>query len=82
MQYRPRPLQLRNELHQKDLRINLILLQILGPENEVYLEADTFLALFLIVGFHVSEASQTRRRVDIPRIRPCRKVDYSQFIRI
>ena len=51
------PLQYSDELHQKDLRIMPVLLHIQGPENEAVLEADTFLALFLIVGFRVSEAS-------------------------
>ena len=47
------PLQYASELHQKDLRINLVLLHIWDPENEAVLRADTFLALFLIVGIHV-----------------------------
>ena len=45
------PLQQTDELHQKDLRINLYLLQILGPGIEVISAADTFLALSLIVAF-------------------------------
>ena len=46
-----RPLHASVELHQKDLRINMVLLQIQGPENEADLRADTNLALFLIVAF-------------------------------
>ena len=42
------------ELHQKDLRINLVFLQILGPGIELILQADTFLALSLIVGISLS----------------------------
>ena len=42
------------------------------PENEVYLQADTFRALSLIVGFMVSGGSYGRRRVDIPVKRPCK----------
>ena len=47
--YRPPPFQQRDELHQKDLRINLDFLHILGPGYEGYLQADMFLALSLIV---------------------------------
>ena len=50
-------LQRNTELHQKDLRIMSVLLQILGPENQRYLRADMFLALSLIVRFHVSRRS-------------------------
>ena len=52
-------LQRNNELHQKDLRINLKYGSILGPESEVILGADTFLALFLIVVFHAWEGATT-----------------------
>ena len=49
----PAPLQYSVELHQKDLRILLVLLQILGPGLRSYLEADTFLALSLVVAIWV-----------------------------
>ena len=39
-----------DELHQKDLRKVVYFLQIWGPENEVYSQADMFPALSLIVG--------------------------------
>ena len=68
----PSRLQLATELHQKDLRKVAVLLQIWGPENEAVSEADTFLALFLIVGFYVSAGSNKRRRVHIPVKRPCK----------
>ena len=68
-------LQQRAELHQKDLRISLYLVHIQGPENEADLRADMFLALFLIVAFYASGPSHLRRRVDIPRIRPCQITD-------
>ena len=55
--YSANPLQHADELHQKDLRKLPYFLHILGPGTEVYLQADTFLALSLVVGFHVSEAS-------------------------
>ena len=51
------PLQQMSELHQKDLRINPLYLHILGPGSEGYLRADTFLALFLVVGFSVPRPS-------------------------
>ena len=51
------PLQRDTELHQKDLRINPYLVQIQGPGIRPYLQADTFLALFLIVVFYVSRGS-------------------------
>ena len=51
------PFHSRVELHQKDLRILPVFLHILGPGNQLYLEADTFLALFLIVVFSVSRGS-------------------------
>ena len=51
------PLQRADELHQKDLRINQYLVHFWDPENEAVSEADTFLALFLIVGFSVSQGS-------------------------
>ena len=69
------------QLHQKDLRINLELVQILGPGNQWYLEADTNLALSLIVGFYVSRGSIMVRRVVISVKRPCRKVYKSQNVR-
>ena len=59
------------ELHQKDLRINLKSVQISGPENELFLEADTNLALSLIVRFYVSRGSIMVRRVVILYPRPC-----------
>ena len=68
------------ELHQKDLRIIPGFLQILGPENEGILRADTFLALFLIVGIYVPGPSLMARRVDIQYPRPCQMNDYSQFM--
>ena len=46
------PLHRNLELHQKDLRINLKYVQILGPGYEVILRADMFLALSLIVLFY------------------------------
>ena len=70
------------ELHQKDLRINSKTGHILGPEIEVILEADTFLALSLIVEFMVSGGSYCRRRVDNPVIRPCKVLEITQFLRI
>ena len=76
------PLQLAIELHQKDLRINPVLVHIWDPENEAVLRADMFLALFLIVRFYVSRGSYCRRRVDIPVIRPCQLLDLSQNLRI
>ena len=77
-----RPLQLSTELHQKDLRINLKTGHILGPGTEAILEADTNLALSLIVAFSASDGSISRRRVDIPVITPCRKVEITQNVRI
>ena len=47
------PLQHDDELHQKDLRINLEIGHIWDPENEAYLRADMFLALSLIVAVYV-----------------------------
>ena len=76
------PLQRDTELHQKDLRINLETVQILGPGTEVILEADTNLALSLIVRFYASDGSITARRVDIQYPRPCRKVEITQNVRI
>ena len=55
--YRPSPLQYSDELHQKDLRINLFLGHIWAPENELFLGPDTFLALSLIVAKTVSRGS-------------------------
>ena len=49
LRYTGRPFHRADELHQKDLRINLIFLQILGLRTEGILRADTFLALSLIV---------------------------------
>ena len=46
------PLQFQGELHQKDLRINLKTVQILGLRMRPVLEADTFLALSLIVAIY------------------------------
>ena len=59
------------ELHQKDLRINLDFLQFLGPGNRGIPEADTFLALSLIVVNSMPRDPFTARRVDIPVIWPC-----------
>ena len=73
------PFHSRAELHQKDLRIIRYFLQILGPGNEVNSQADTFLALSLIVAFYVPMASFSARRVDIQYPRPCQITDYSQF---
>ena len=70
--YRDTPLQYTAELHQKDLRINLVLVHILGLRMRHVLRADTFLALFLIVGFYVSRGSLLPRRVVISVIRPCK----------
>ena len=50
-------LQLADELHQKDLRIMPVLVQIWAPENEAVLEADTILALSLIVAISLSRGS-------------------------
>ena len=69
------PLQLADELHQKDLRINLKYCHILGPETEADLRADMFLALSLIVPFNVPRDPYTDRRVDIPVKRPCELLD-------
>ena len=77
-----RPLQYGSELHQKDLRINLVLVHILGPETELFYEADTFLALSLIVANSMPRDPFSRRRVDIPVIRPCKLSDLSQNVRI
>ena len=60
-----------SELHQKDLRINLKSVHFWDPEYELFLRADTKLALSLIVGFYVSRGSITGRRVDIQYPRPC-----------
>ena len=57
LRYTKQPLQYNDELHQKDLRINPESVHILGPENELFLRADTKLALSLIVAFYVSRAS-------------------------
>ena len=57
MPYPVPPFHHASELHQKDLRIIPVFLHISGPGNQWYLEADTFLALFLIVGFHVPRPS-------------------------
>ena len=78
--YSYRPLQHSIELHQKDLRIMTLFLHILGPGNEGISEADTFLALSLIVPLSVYRDPYTARRVDIPYPRPCGKVINSQFI--
>ena len=51
------PLQHGVELHQKDLRINLVLVHFWDPEIKLFLRADMFLALILIVGFPVSRTS-------------------------
>ena len=51
------PLQRTTELHQKDLRIIALFLQISGSRNKGILEADTLLALSLIVAFSVSDGS-------------------------
>ena len=80
LRYSYRPLQQLVELHQKDLRINLVLGHFLGLRIRHVLRADTFLALFLVVGFNVPRDPQTRRRVDIPRITPCQITINSQFI--
>ena len=69
--YTDPPLHQNTELHQKDLRINLKSVHILGPENELFLAADTNLALSLIVRFSVSRGSLMARRVDILYPRPC-----------
>ena len=53
MQRHCTPLQHDIELHQKDLRINLEMVHILGPGTEAILEADTLLALSLIVDIWV-----------------------------
>ena len=70
------------ELHQKDLRINLKYGHIQDPENETVLEADTFLALSLIVEILVSDGSYWPRRVDIPVKRPCELLEIHPFLRI
>ena len=57
LRYTKQPLQLADELHQKDLRIIPYLLHFLGLRLRHVSEADTFLALSLIVGIYVSEAS-------------------------
>ena len=46
-----------SELHQKDLRIIALFLHISGSRNKGNIEADTFLALSLIVAYSVSQAS-------------------------
>ena len=76
------PLHRNTDLHQKDLRIMPQFLQILRSGIEVIPEADTFLALSLIVEIWVSDGSIMARRVDISVIRPCQIMDYSQFLRI
>ena len=55
--YSSRPLHHSDELHQKDLRIIPVSVHILGPENELFIEADTFLALSLVVAKTVSGGS-------------------------
>ena len=69
-----------DELHQKDLRINVDFMHILGPENERVLRADMFLALSLIVSIYVPGPSFNRRRVDIQYPRPCQYLINSQFM--
>ena len=54
---RYRPLQQNTELHQKDLRINLELVHILGMVHEAVSRADMFLALSLIVDISWSHGS-------------------------
>ena len=76
------PLQRADELHQKDLRINLFLGHILGPGTEANLRADTFLALSLIVPYSVLRDPYTARRIDIPVKRPCKLLEIRQFLRI
>ena len=49
--YTAPPFHRASDLHQKDLRIIPVFLQILGPGYEVILRADMFLALSLIVAF-------------------------------
>ena len=51
------PFHSHGELHQKDLRIIPYFLHILGPGNQRYSKADMFLALSLIVGISMPEAS-------------------------
>ena len=74
-------LQQNTELHQKDLRILLVFMHILGPENEAVLQADMFLALSLIVRFYTWEGAITARRLDIQYPRPCQITDLCQNVR-
>ena len=75
----PTPLQHEAELHQKDLRIIAEFLHISDVRNSGILRADMFLALSLIVGFWVSDGSNSGRRVDIPVIRPCKVYKKDSF---
>ena len=56
-------------------------MHILGPENEAYPRADTFLALSLIVGFYAWEGAVSARRVDIPVKRPCKVSKTCRYLR-
>ena len=74
-------LQYSTELHQKDLRINPYLGHIWDPEIKVFLEADTFLALSLIVRVYASDGSYTARRIDIQYPRPCQLLETCPYLR-